>query len=75
MKKYNVIVVGGGISGVAAAVSAAREGASVLLLEQSGCLGGAMSNSLVYPFMKYKMKDGRLLSDGIFTEMRKRHEE
>ena len=38
---------------MAAAVSAAREGLKVLLIEQSGCLGGAMSNNLVYPFMRY----------------------
>lgn len=78
MKKYNLIVVGGGISGVAAAVSAARDGLSVLLVEKYGCLGGAMSMSLVYPFMKYSMQDEngkrKLLSDGIFTEMRKRWE-
>ncbi|MBE6596790.1 MAG: FAD-dependent oxidoreductase [Ruminococcaceae bacterium] len=79
MEKYDLIVVGGGLSGVAAAVSAAREGVKVLLIEKCGCLGGAMSNSAVYPFMKYyiKKEDGtrRLLSDGIFTEMRRRHEE
>ena len=45
MKRYDLIVAGGGISGVAAAVSAAREGISVLLIEKFGCLGGAMSNS------------------------------
>lgn len=38
---YDVIVAGGGTAGVAAAVSAAREGARVLLLERHGCLGGA----------------------------------
>lgn len=75
MKTYNVVVVGGGISGVAAAVSAAREGLSVLLVEKFGSLGGAMSNSLVYPFMKYSMNNRTvLLSDGIFTEMRNRKE-
>ena len=31
--KYNLVVVGGGLSGVAAAVSAAREGLSVLVVE------------------------------------------
>lgn len=75
MKQYDLIVAGGGISGVAAAVSAAREGLAVLLIEKTGTLGGAMSDSLVYPFMRYRMKtDGRSLSDGIFTEMRRRHE-
>jgi len=74
MKKYDLIVVGGGISGVAAAVSAAREGLHVLLIEKTGSLGGAMTNSLVYPFMKYRLPDGgKNLSDGIFTEMRERH--
>ena len=36
MKKYDLIVTGGGLTGVAAAVAAAREGLSVLLIEQSG---------------------------------------
>ena len=73
MKKYNLVVVGGGIAGVAAAVRAAREGLSVLLVEKFGSLGGAMSNSLVYPFMKFAMNGGSvLLSDGLFTEMRER---
>lgn len=40
MKQYDVIVAGGGMSGVAAAVSAAKKGCSVLLVEQSGMLGG-----------------------------------
>ncbi|MBE7042714.1 MAG: FAD-dependent oxidoreductase, partial [Ruminococcaceae bacterium] len=33
MKQYDLIVAGGGLTGVAAAVSAAREGLSVLLIE------------------------------------------
>lgn len=80
--KYNLIVAGGGLSGVAAAVSAAREGLSVLLVEKSGCLGGAISNNLVYPFMPYwtKEKDGdsvtkNYLSQGIFKEIKARHDE
>ena len=35
MKKYNLIVVGGGLTGVAAAVAAARQNLSVLLVEQN----------------------------------------
>lgn len=74
-KHYNLIVVGGGLSGVACAVSAATEGLKVLLIEKSGCLGGAISNNLVYPFMKYwecteTNKEPCLLSAGIFTKMR-----
>ena len=52
MKHYDLIVAGGGLTGVAASVAAARGGLSVLLIERSGCLGGAMSTNLVYPFMK-----------------------
>ena len=41
MYEFDVIVAGGGLTGVAAAVCAAREGMKVLLFEQSGFLGGA----------------------------------
>ena len=72
MKKYDVIVVGGGFAGVGAALSAARGGASVLLVEKSNCLGGAAVNSLVNPFMSWcTVVDGKrtALSRGIFGEM------
>ena len=35
MKKYQLIVVGGGFSGVAAAVTAAKCGVETLIIEQS----------------------------------------
>lgn len=44
---YDVIVCGGGISGLAAAVSAARNGARVLLLEKSIQLGGLATLGLI----------------------------
>ncbi len=72
MKEYDVIVVGGGLSGVAAAISAARCGVSVLLIEQSNCLGGAPVNCLVNPFMGWHTKiDGKKYSlcRGIFEEI------
>lgn len=78
MKKYNLIVAGGGLTGVAASVSAAREGLSVLLIESSGSLGGAISNNLIFPFMPFRTNlDGSTvdLSAGIFTEIRKHHDE
>lgn len=39
-KEYNcdVLVVGGGVSGISSAVAAARKGASVILCETSGVL-------------------------------------
>ena len=36
----DVLVVGGGLTGVAAAISAARLGARTLIIEQFNCLGG-----------------------------------
>ena len=79
--KYNLVVAGGGLSGVAAAISGAREGLKVLLVEKSGCLGGALANNLVYPFMPYWTKPywdknvkRNYLSQGIFKEMKLRHD-
>ncbi|MBI5874533.1 MAG: FAD-dependent oxidoreductase, partial [Deltaproteobacteria bacterium] len=37
---YDILVAGGGVSGVAAAVTAGRSGAGVLLIERDGFLGG-----------------------------------
>ena len=39
----DVLVCGGGPSGIAAAVSAAKNGAEVLLIERFNCLGGSNS--------------------------------
>lgn len=73
MKKYDVIVVGGGYAGVGAAIASAREGMKTLLIEKSGALGGAMNVNLVYPFMRYYTFDENKnrvdLSAGIFAEM------
>ena len=53
MKKYDLVVCGGGLAGVGAAVAAAREGLDVLIVERSGSFGGALTNSLVFPFCPY----------------------
>ena len=73
--KYDLVVVGGGQAGCAAALAAAREGLSVLIVEASGALGGSAVTALVNPFMPYKTTitvNGEYkqlhLSDGIFTE-------
>lgn len=53
MRTYDVIVVGGGISGAIAAIAAARDGASVLLVEQYGFLGGMLTAAGVGPMMTF----------------------
>ncbi len=80
MKRYDLVVVGAGLSGVAASISAAREGLKVLLIEKAGMLGGAMSNSFVYPFMPYWMLDKetnekKMLCGGLFRKMLNREKE
>ncbi len=73
MKKYDLIVAGGGFAGASAALAAARQGISVLLIDKSGALGGAATNCLVTPFMRYFTTDGNgqplYLSRGIFEEL------
>lgn len=50
-KHYDVIVCGGGVAGVAAAVSTAQNGLSTLLLEKSNILGGLGTLGLINLFV------------------------
>ena len=49
-RRCDVVVIGGGSAGVAAAVGAARLGARVVLVERYGFLGGAATHSLVLAY-------------------------
>ena len=46
-REVDVLVVGGGMAGCTAAVSAANAGAKVILLERNGCLGGVLTSNII----------------------------
>lgn len=52
-QQFDVVVAGGGPSGVTAAISAARLGLSVLLIEKHGFFGGMNTAGLVGPIMTF----------------------
>lgn len=71
----DVLVVGGGPGGIAAAISAARYGARTTLVERFGFLGGNLTAGLVGPCMTSYSLDGETqLIRGVFEEMVNRME-
>ena len=52
-RQFDVIVVGGGTAGFAAAVTAARGGAKTLLIEEKAYLGGTATGAQVSMFMGF----------------------
>lgn len=65
---YDVIVAGGGVSGAAAAISAARKGARTLVLERTGYLGGALTSCGVGPMMTFFAGEQQVIK-GIMQEL------
>ena len=54
MAKADVLVVGGGPAGLAAAIAAAREGVNTLLVERYGCFGGVITQTMVGTLAWYR---------------------
>ncbi len=67
-RPYDVVVVGGGVSGCAAALAAARNGASVLVLEQGSCLGGTLTSCGVGPMMTFHAGEKQVIQ-GVMQEL------
>jgi hypothetical protein len=67
---YDVIVCGGGPSGLIAAATAARNGARTLLIERYGFIGGMSTSALVTPISEFRI-NGKQHIGGIPLELMK----
>ena len=72
LARADVLVVGGGSAGVAAAVSAARSGARVVLAEASSSLGGLATNGLIALLLTLDDGRGRQVIAGLCEEVTER---
>ncbi|MDQ2991796.1 MAG: FAD-dependent oxidoreductase, partial [Candidatus Eremiobacteraeota bacterium] len=68
MRDYDVLVLGGGNAGCAAALAAARHGARTMLIERYGFLGGTATASMVGPWMTFHSGEKRIVG-GIAQEI------
>ncbi len=71
MAETDVLVVGSGPGGLAAALSAAREGVDTILLERFGCFGGNITQAGVESIAWYR-HEGTLDMQGIGIEFEQR---
>ncbi len=73
MKKYELLVLGGGFAGAAAAICAARRGVKTIIVDKAGALGGAATNCLIFPLMPNATKINGVkteLSRGLLNEIK-----
>ncbi len=64
-KSYDAIVVGGGVAGCASAVTLAKNGKSVLLIEKTNLLGGLATIGLINFFVPMCNGDGKQIIFGL----------
>ena len=68
LEHTDVLVVGGGAAGVAAAIAAARAGAEVTLVERYGSLGGLATGGLIALLLTLDDGRGRQVVGGLCQE-------
>src|SRR5512139_1604324 len=66
---YDVVVVGGGIAGVSAALAARRSGCRVLLIEKSVVLGGLATLGFIAYYLPLCDGRGKKVTGGISEEL------
>lgn len=67
--RCDVLIAGGGVAGIAAALAAARQGAKVMLIEKQCLLGGLATSGLVTIYLPLCDGRGYQLSWGIAEEL------
>ena len=65
----DVVVAGGGPAGLAAALAAARSGASIMLIERYGYMGGMATAGLIGPILGHTAGKGKPTVEGLCREM------
>ncbi|HVF85017.1 MAG TPA: FAD-dependent oxidoreductase, partial [Abditibacteriaceae bacterium] len=69
LSSFDVVVCGGGPSGVMAATASARNGARTLLIERHGFPGGSSTAALVHPWLSFHNKRGEQVLAGLGQEL------
>jgi hypothetical protein len=68
-KSYDVVIAGGGISGVAAALSAAESGLKTVLIEKTAWWGGLATGGMIYIYLPLDDGMGHQVSFGMAEKL------
>jgi len=68
-RDYDIVVVGGGIAGVAAAIAAAEGGAKVALVEKSAWFGGLATGGMIFFYLPIDDGRGHQVSFGLAEKL------
>ena len=71
-RSRDIVIVGAGAAGIASALTAAAQGASVVLLEKSGQLGGTVTQTLIHTLGGLFDDQGDFLNPGLPVELTER---
>lgn len=68
-RNYDILVIGGGVAGIAAAVSAAESGMKTALIEKSAMLGGLATMGMIYFYLPICDGKGTQVSFGLAEKL------